>query len=380
MIRNRWLSSLFFIIGFLGSLYPEIPEPYEAVVTGTECYSLTLSAVGDMVMHLPIVNSCRKPDGSYDFRPIFTNVRPYLEQADLAVAVLETQLDAPGQKYSGYPRFNTPGAIADAVLWSGFDLVFTAHNHSLDQGITGINHSLAYLERIGLPSTGCRSNPEEKRYWIIEKNRIKLAFFSYTTITNGIPLPKGKEWAVNLLDFEQIREDIAEVKRFGADGIVFALHTGVEYQREPSPEKLEIIDTLLALGVDIVLGSHVHVIQPFEAVLNDNMFPERRDYFIAYSLGNFLSNQRWRYSDCGLVVNLKLVKKPAGSGIQIVAATYLPLWVYRYPAEQQLRYEIIMLDQDGTYRAGFQGRSDILEQLDQVKNDTDELINGWDRD
>lgn len=380
MKRNCWFLFLFFLIGFFGPWFGEISESRNLITTNIGQHSLVLNAMGDLVMHLPIVNSALKPDGSYDFRPIFSNVRSHLSQADLAVAVLETQLDAPGQKYSGYPCFNSPGAIADAILWSGVDMVFLAHNHSLDQGTTGLNHSLAYLDQIGLSHTGCRSNSNQQRYRIIEKNQIKLAFFSYTTTTNGIPLPKGKEWAVNMLDFKQIAEDIAEAKRLGVDGIVFALHTGIEYQREPSSEQLEIIGELLALGVDIVLGSHVHVVQPLEAPTGDGLVPgRRRTFFIAYSLGNLLSNQRWRYSDCGLMVSLKLVKEPAWPGIQIAAASYLPLWVYRYPEEQQLRYEIIVLDQEGTYRTKFQGQHDILEQLDQVKSDTDELIRGWNR-
>lgn len=378
MKGKRWFLFLFFLTGFFGPQFYEISKVQLISEAEAGPHSLTLNAVGDIVMHLPIVNSARKPDGSYDFRPIFKSVRPYLNQADLSVAVLETQLEAPGQTYSGYPCFNSPGAIADAILWSGIDLVFLAHNHSLDQGIAGINQTLAYLDRIGLAYTGCNASPTEQRYRVIEKNQIKLAFFSYTTTTNGIPLPKGKEWAVNMLDYQQIEKDIAAAKRAGVDGIVFGLHAGIEYSREPSPEQLLIVKKLLALGVDIVLGSHVHVVQPIEILAGGPFVPgDQRTNFVAYSLGNFLSNQRWRYSDCGILVSLKLVKKPTCPGIRIVGASYLPLWVYRYQDGKQLRYEIIPLDQGGAYRARFQGQPEILDRLDQVKNDTDDLISGW---
>ena len=380
MKGKRWFLFLFFITGFFGPQFYEISKVQLITEAETGTHSLTLNAVGDIVMHLPIVNSARKPDGSYDFRPIFKNIRPYLNQADLSVAVLETQLEAPGQIYSGYPCFNSPGAIADAILWSGIDLVFLAHNHSLDQGIAGINQTIAYLDRIGLAYTGCNASPTEQRYRVIEKNQIKLAFFSYTTTTNGIPLPKGREWAVNILDYQQIRKDIAAAKRAGVDGIVFGLHAGIEYSREPSPEQLLIVKKLLEMGVDIVLGSHVHVVQPIEILAGEPFVPgDQRTYFVAYSLGNFLSNQRWRYSDCGISVNLKLVKKPAWPGIRIVGASYLPLWVYRYQEGKELRYEIIPLDQGGAYRARFQGQPEILDLLDQVKKDTDDLISGWSR-
>lgn len=378
MKRDRWLFFLFFLIGFLGSHFWEITETRHSIANERDLRSLTLTAVGDIVMHLPIVNSARKPDGSYDFRPIFYDIKPYLTQADLTAAVLETQLDAPGQKHSGYPCFNTPGAIADSLFWSGIDIVFLAHNHSLDQGIAGINNSIAYLERIGLAYTGCRSNPGEARYRILEKNRIKLAFFSHTTTTNGIPLPQGKEWVVNMLDFNQIAADIAEAKAAGADGIVFALHTGIEYQREPTTDQIEIIEKLISLGVDIVLGSHVHVIQPIEGGTVDGLVPGRyRTYFIAYSLGNFLSNQRWRYSDTGLMVNLKLVKEATIPGIRIESISYMPLWTYRYQEGQRFRYRIIALDQGGTYRTRFKEQPELINQLDEVKRDTEELIREW---
>ena len=379
MQRNLWFILLLFVTGFLGPQFQDFSKLHVISGNGLTRRSLTLNAVGDIVMHLPIVNSAQKPDGSYDFRPIFKHMRPYLSQADLSVAVLETQLEAPGQKYSGYPCFNSPGAIADAIAWSGIDLVFLAHNHSMDQGFPGINQTIAYLDRIGLHHTGCNLNPQGPRYRILEKDQIRLAFFSYTTTTNGIPLPKGKDWAVNMLDYNRIAVDIQHAKRFGADGIVFALHTGIEYQREPTPEQLEIVEKLLALGVDIVLGSHVHVVQPIEVPIGESIVPGRhRTYFIAYSLGNFLSNQRWRYSDCGIIVSLKLVKEPTWPGIRIAGASYLPLWVYRYREKERLHYEIIPLDDGGAYRARFQKQPEILEHLDNVKKDTNDLICDWD--
>ena len=110
---------------------------------------LILTAVGDIVMHLPIVSSSYNPSRSeYDFRPIFTGVEPELSAADLTVGVLETQLSGAESKYTGYPRFNSPYTIADALQWAGFDLVFTAHNHALDQGTAGLMKTLSYLEKL----------------------------------------------------------------------------------------------------------------------------------------------------------------------------------------------------------------------------------------
>jgi poly-gamma-glutamate synthesis protein (capsule biosynthesis protein) len=342
--------------------------------------AVTLTAVGDVVMHLPITNSCfNESDNTYDFRPVFTELKPELERTDLAVGVLETPMAGPESGFTGYPSFNSPGAIADALKWSGIDLVFLAHNHCLDRGVTGLQKTMAYLDRIGLSYTGCNASPAQKRYRIIEVNGVKLAFLSYTTTTNGIRLPPGKEWMVNIFDYAKIDADIGDARKNGADGIVFALHTGIEYQRYPSTEQQEMIQHLLALGVDVVLGSHVHVIQPLE--LRNTFIPATgttKTCFIAYSLGNLLSNQRWRYSDCGLMTQMTLEKPAETMGITVTSENHRPLWVNRFTKEGKLHYYIKLVneknespdpDLDATGR----------ERMIQVWEETADLIDEWNK-
>ena len=248
---------------------------------------VTLTAVGDAVMHMPVVNSCYNDAGNtYDFRPVFADIKPVLEQADLTVGVLEAPLAGPESKYTGYPLFNSPSSIADAFQWAGFDLVFIAHNHCLDRGVAGLQKTMAYLDKIGLPYVGCNSSSTGKHYRIIETKGIKLAFMSYTTTTNGIQLPAGKEWMVNRFDYQKIAADITDARQNGADGIILALHTGTEYQRFPSPEQQSMVQRLFDLGVDVVLGSHVHVIQPLE--LRDQVVPgirKNQDLFCSLFVG-----------------------------------------------------------------------------------------------
>ena len=154
---------------------------------------------------------------------------------------------------------------------------------------------------------------DQPRFRLIERRGIRLAFCSYTTGTNGIPLPAGKEWQVNIFDFNKLNADIHAAKQAGADGIILALHSGVEYQRLPSPEQQQFCQGLLAAGVDVILGSHVHVVQPLASqLIVDPGSNENRHAFIAYSLGNFLSNQYWRYSDSGLMLSLKISKRSNG--------------------------------------------------------------------
>ncbi len=375
-----WLLLAIFL-GFVNHscLADDLPGR-EAVPTMAVTQTVSLAAAGDVVMHLPIVNSCyNATDNTYDFRPVFTEIAPEFKQADLAVGVLETPLAGPESNYTGYPSFNSPGAIADALQWAGIDLVFLASNHCLDRGINGLQKTLAYLDQIGLPYTGCNAGPDQERYRMMESKGVKLAFLSYTTTTNGIPLPAGKEWMVNIFDYAKITADISDAKQNGADGIVFALHTGIEYQRVPSPEQQEMVQHLLALGVDIVLGSHVHVIQPLE--LRNIFIPASgavKTCFIAYSLGNLLSNQRWRYSDCGLIVQIQLEKLAGDGGISVISENHHPLWVNRFTKDGKLHYRIKLVGEKDDYLdpdLDAVGRARMI----QVWEETAVLINDWNK-
>ncbi len=337
---------------------------------------LSITAVGDLVMHLPVVNSAyNRQNGEFDFRPIFSEIRPWLSRADIAVGVLEAPLSGPERQYSGYPRFNSPYAIADAVKWAGLDLVFTAHNHAMDQGRDGLLKTLAYYDKIGLRHTGCRSRADQPNYLLYDCQGMRLAFLSYTTTTNGIPLPVGAKWLVNTYDEQSLGQTVRSAREAGADAVILAFHSGVEYQRKPPPEQQRLLKQLLKLGVDIILGSHVHVIEPVEwqAIRSGN---RTRQCFIAYSLGNFLSNQQWRYSDCGLTVNLRLRKDPAvAHGVTIVAETHYPVWVRRDRTDDgRSRYRIERLTEPEPVVPATVG---FERKRREVWEDTFELLKDW---
>lgn len=304
---------------------------------------LTLTAVGDLVMHMPVVNSAFLPEEkSYDFRPIFAPLQPALKAADLTVGVLETTLTAEYDRLSGYPRFNTPYQLAEALRWAGFDLVFTAHNHSLDQGTDGI----------------------------------KLGFLSYTTITNGLSFPPDQRWMLNTLDFAKIGRQIRELKAAGVDGIIMALHYGQEYVRYPTMAEQKLFARLCALGVDVILGSHPHVIRPLEKVVTTDPFANHpKTCLVAYSLGNFLSNQRWRYSDCGLMLTLHLRKKLWPPGLEIEVLACSPLLVNR----DQRGYRLLAVQPPERTEAVTVSASlaPIQAKFREVWADTEETLTGW---
>ncbi|MGQ9779289.1 MAG: CapA family protein [Bacillota bacterium] len=333
------LLSLFLLVlavGFL--LFPWAGEPRPPSTA-------RLVAAGDIILHTPILTAAWDPVSSrYDFRPIFHHVRPFFAEADLALAVLETTLGAAEGGYTGYPRFHSPAAIAEALRWAGVDLVFTAHNHALDRGVEGVFRTIDHLDRAGLLHVGTARTPDPgARVVLREINGMRFAFLAYTTSTNGLPLPAGREWAVNLYRREQAAADVALARRLGAEVIVCALHAGVEYKREPSPEQRAIVEELFTFGVDVVLGSHPHVIQPI--VVKSRPGPEgiSRPVLAAYSLGNFLSNQRWRYSDCGLLLDLEW-EKPADGRPRLKQARWQLAWVHKYYASGRPVFRILPVD------------------------------------
>lgn len=350
-----------------------LPDPEVREAMGEE-NKVRLIAAGDVILHIPILHSARQESGVYDFRPIFEPIAPILRQGDLTVAVLETVLSGPQSGgYTGYPRFNSPDEVAEALHWSGVDLVFTAHNHSLDRGEHGVLRTQAVLRRIGMAYVGTNTGPDEdSRIHIQIVNGIRIAFLSYTLSTNGLPSPTGKAWLVHRFQREQVRKDIELAKKRGADAIVCALHAGTEYQIKPDAAQREAVRYLMAHGVDLVLGSHPHVVQPLE--WRSRRGPEGMGTsLVAYSLGNFLSNQQWRYSDCGLVLDITLSRLP-GKRLLVSSIAAIPVWVHRYRTNNRFSYRILPVPPRGeVVEDAFLGPQD-RQRLRQVWEDTKNII------
>ncbi|SHK98029.1 CapA family protein [Desulforamulus aeronauticus] len=337
--------------------------------------TITITAVGDFLMHMPVIRSAQLADGSYDFKPIFSEVKGLLSSSDLTIANLETRLAGKQFGYSGYPVFNCPEDLAYDLKDLGVDVVTTANNHSLDRGWPGIVNTLTHLESAGLSHVGTSRSPEEANQVLITNvKNIKVGILNYTENTNGIPLPKGKEFAVNLMKAEKIYTDIDKLRSQGAEIIIAYLHFGTEYQRQPNEFQRKLVQELFTRGVDIVFGDHVHVIQPidFQKVPAES---NEKASFVVYSLGNFISNQTWRYSDCGLIVNIVL-EKNAG-GVSLKTADYIPVWVDTYSQQGQKKYRVLPVQKA---LEDYQAKTDpLLDRNDFIKlqevwQDTTSLI------
>lgn len=303
--------------------------------------AITIAAVGDVLPHESVVESALDPaTGSYDFRPVFAPVASYLSRADYAVANLETRLAGSEEGYTGYPLLNSPLSLAYALKLAGLDLVTTANNHALDQGGDGLVTTLEQLDRIGLPHVGTnRSAKERATPFIVDIKGIKVAFLNYADWLNGLSPPEGQEtYAVAALDVDSVARDAAIARMWGAEIVIALLHWGDEYERTPNEVQREIAEAILGRGVDVILGSHPHVIQPIEHVLEYENW-RMKDKYVVYSVGNFLSAQRERYRDSGLIAYVHIEK--VGLRARVTGISYLPVYVQHSTEQPVAQYRVL---------------------------------------
>nr|WP_246055101.1 CapA family protein [Pseudalkalibacillus caeni] len=306
--------------------------------------SVTLAAVGDILIHDTVYQRAASGNGTYDFNPLFKQVKPYLDQADITIANQETMIGGTAIGLSSYPSFNSPFEIGDALKNAGVDVVSIANNHTLDRGEKAIFNAITYWEKIGMVYTGSYKSKEDQAVTrIVEKNNISLAFLSYTYGTNGIPVPAGKPYLVNLINPERIKRDIKDAEK-KADAVVVSLHFGNEYQRLPSAEQKQLVKEVADAGADVILGHHPHVLQPFEWLERSN--GERT--FVAYSLGNFLSGQHADYKDIGGILQLHVEKSSVGG--EKVVTVKNPSFISTYVDQNFVVHPIESSGNTGLYK------------------------------
>jgi len=291
-----------------------------------------------------------KASDRYDLTPWFSQVKPILESGDWVVGNLETPMAGKDLKYTGFPRFNAPDELATAIKNAGIQLVSTANNHSLDRGVPGVQRTLATVRKAGLIPFGTSESAEDRNRVVIEeRNGIRMGFLSYTYGTNGIPIPKGKEYAVNLIDLDAIKRDIEKLRQADADAVTVSLHFGVEYQRMPNADQTSLAEELVRAGADIILGSHPHVVQPYEEIsvpASESFDGTPRKGIAIYSLGNFISNQTGNWKDVGVIFGVRMTKTVYPDGTRSMEwneITTEPTWVHIAPKNQKRHYTIIPL-------------------------------------
>jgi len=275
---------------------------YDVVNTKKESKT-NLVMVGDALIHELVYQTAYRYGNysTYDFTPMLKHTKEIVKDYDLAYYNQETILGGKELGLSTYPMFNSPYEVGDAFLDAGFNLVSLATNHTIDRGEKGVLNSRNYWnsKKEEAIAAGSYSSFDERDEVIIKEiNGIRYGFLSYTTYTNGLIVPKGKEYLVNVYDKDLIKEEISRY-RDKVDLLMVAMHWGVEYVTYPTNEQKEIAKYLASLGVDIIIGCHPHVIEPIEYV---------DDTLVFYSLGNFVSSQVGVERLTGLMASVDIIK------------------------------------------------------------------------
>lgn len=321
------------------------PDGKEKVKTAT------LVSVGDVMVHGPqLTRAYNSETGQFSFQSSFDTIQSFIEPSDYAVANLETTFSGKDQGlrlsssvyykgYQGYPTFNTPSVLATNIKEAGFDMVTTANNHCYDGLQQGLLSTLNTLDSVGLDHVGTNKDPDSETAFIKDIEGIRVGFFNYTYSTNGIHVVDENKYAVNTFDNyskEGIDRMVSSIKSYleknkdQLDYSIVYIHFGNEYKTTPNSHQKAIVEALIKAGVDAVIGTHPHVLQPMEKVTVTLEDGSTRSGFVFYSLGNFLSSQIYTNGqpypkDVGMVLRMNL-EKNEDEKAQLKSVELVPTW------------------------------------------------------
>ena len=294
--------------------------------------------MGDLMQHQAQIDAARRADGHYDYSHCFSLVKERIAQADIAIGNFEVTLG--GTPYRGYPQFSAPDEYLLAMKDAGFDILATANNHSLDRHRRGLERTLALIDSASLTAVGTYRDAADRaqRYpLIVEKNGLRIALLCGTYGTNGIATTPPN--IVNSLSRDELSADICRARSMKPDAIIAFVHWGNEYQRHPSAEQQSLAQWLISQGVDHVIGSHPHVVQPIEMKPHAD-YPTH--HAIVYSLGNYVSNMSIAHGDVGLCVELTIEK--IGPSTRLKEFGHHLVWTERADLSRTKDFRIIPED------------------------------------
>lgn len=333
------------------SYFPSLTIPKTSVEERDSIVTITVSATGDLMCHSVQYDYAKVAKDSFDFNSTFDYVKEIISKSDFAFGNLETVLAGKTKNYSGYPFFNTPNSFVEALKNAGFDLLITSNNHSLDRGEDGILRTIKELDKRDLNHTGTFTTQRDRdSIRIYDIKGIKVGVIAYSYGTNGNSIPTAKPYIINIINENLITSDIKKARKDGAEIVLVNFHFGEEYQREPNQFQKQVVQHAIDSGADIIIGGHPHVIQPIRVFKTKNA--KLDSGFVAYSLGNFISNQRWRYSDAGVILTLTLTKIISTDSIFISAIKYHPAWVFKGDTKAGKRYIIVSENNNCNFISG----------------------------
>ena len=325
-ITTKMLNSLFkfiylFLLCFLWS-------------SSINSQEISFLFMGDIMGHGPQIKSAwQENKKQYEYSEVFNHLEDIISSVDFAIGNLEVTLA--GKPFKGYPQFSSPDELAVACKNSGMDVLVTANNHSCDRKNKGVIRTLDVLDSLKILHTGTFKdvkNREKNNLLVLSKEGIKVGLLNYTYGTNGLPF--SDPVYVNLVDSVLIKKDVINAKNKDLDKLIVFVHWGYEYKDFPNSYQKKYNRFFQDLGVDVVIGSHPHVIQPMVYSKENN-----HEFLTVFSLGNFVSNQRAERKDGGAMFRLSFQK--TDNNILISRKEYIPVWVHKFIEKEKYHFQIL---------------------------------------
>ena len=361
----------------------------ETETVSMEERTVTVGSVGDVIIHDPFLRSgeYKTSDGEYDFSACFKFMKDLYGKQTLMVANLETTFAGKDRGYSGYPLFNSPDSLPDSLHEAGVDLFLLANNHVYDTGKSGFLRTSQILEDKGYDYTGAYHKDTDKRYIIEDVDGIKVGILNYTFETpgsgaksiNGNPMDGSVADYLNSFDprdldsfYEELQRQVAMARVAGAQFVIFYPHWGEEYKLQSHGYLESMAQKACDLGVDAVIGGHPHVVEPVDVLTSKD---GDHKTFVAYSMGNHISNQRREmissmpsgHTEDGIMVNLQLTGKPLGK-VSLTGVEVIPTWVYKKGKQEPTYYVIPIDDPDNVNKAtGLDVKGDCKASYDRTQ-------------
>lgn len=370
-----------------GRVENSVDEKEQEAIENEEIKYIDIVSLGNLIIHQSQINGAKNENG-YDFSPSFQYIKEMVSEADISLGILEGALA--GGEPTGYPIFNSPDEVIDSLRDTGIDVVNYANNHIYDYDDEGLQRTIEITKEKGLDVLGVKSTEEEKSYLVKEVDGVKIGFASYvfeTAAVNGYktinsnPVSINSENLINTFNYNdlesfynRIASEISAMKAEGVEFIIASMHWGEEYNTYTEATQNEIAKKLNELGVDIILGGHPHVIQPYEIICNES----GHSTFVIYSQGNSLSNQSEQEigvaeSEDGIMIKFTLEKKDGN--VSLKEYKIIPTWVYKEEKGDGTYYhKIIPVEEALANPEGYGINSDVYARLENSLNRTKSIL------
>ena len=370
-----------------GRVENSVDEKEQEAIENEEIKYIDIVSLGNLIIHQSQINGAKNENG-YDFSPSFQYIKEMVSEADISLGILEGALA--GGEPTGYPIFNSPDEVIDSLRDTGIDVANYANNHIYDYDDEGLQRTIEITKEKGLDVLGIKSTEEEKSYLVKEVDGVKIGFASYVFETetingyktiNSNPVSINSENLINTFNYNdlesfynRIASEISAMKAEGVEFIIASMHWGEEYNTYIEATQNEIAKKLNELGVDIILGGHPHVIQPYEIICNEN----GHSTFVIYSQGNSLSNQSEQEigvaeSEDGIMIKFTLEKKDGN--VSLKEYKIIPTWVYKEEKGDGTYYHKIIPVEEALANPEEYGiNSDVYARLENSLNRTKSIL------